>query len=408
MQSSQALSIDLPLRPAQESYILVVDDDQRIVEMLKDVLSIDGYQINTALDGESALKALREQHTDLVVLDVRMPGRDGIEVCREIKADPQHHYVPVILLTGFDERERRLSGLRAGADDFLSKPVDPVELQVRARSLIRSKQLREEVDIHRRELELRVAERTEQLQKALTRLEELTEVKRNVMALILHELRTPLLQARDAQKLLEETEPDPETRRRLHATLAARLNLLVYRIRDVELAADPGDLTRGLISVADLVRGATNEVEVLSKPLRFETKLDIPKGLPPIEAHAAATRRALAHVIHNAAKFGEYEPVEIKVREEQRQVLIEVGDRGPGIPAELRPHLFDPITAGNQSATREKGGMGIGLTVTKLVLDAQHASIELKDREGGGTLVCIRFPAAALPAGANREAGKPA
>jgi two-component system cell cycle response regulator len=119
--------------------ILVVDDIEANVRLLEAKLTAEYYEVVTAADGVQALAAAAEHDPDIILLDVMMPGMDGFEVCRRLKADPATRHIPVVLVTALDGRRDRLSGLEAGADDFLTKPIDDVILFARVRSLARTK-----------------------------------------------------------------------------------------------------------------------------------------------------------------------------------------------------------------------------------------------------------------------------
>jgi putative two-component system response regulator len=126
--------------------VLAVDDDPGALEALADALGTLDFQVWQALDGASALVLAREHQPDVVLLDVMMPGMDGYEVCRRLKRDPETRLIPVVFLTGYGSREARLEGLEAGATDFLNKPCDLVELEVRVRNLIDFRRLTLELD----------------------------------------------------------------------------------------------------------------------------------------------------------------------------------------------------------------------------------------------------------------------
>ncbi len=119
--------------------ILVVDDIEANVRLLQAKLTAEYYDVSVAYDGLSALEQAASDPPDIILLDVMMPGLNGYEVCRRLKADPATRHIPVVLVTALDGRRDRLAGLEAGADDFLTKPIDDVALLARVRSLTRLK-----------------------------------------------------------------------------------------------------------------------------------------------------------------------------------------------------------------------------------------------------------------------------
>jgi adenylate cyclase len=158
---------------AGPAHILVVDDIAKNAKLLADLLSAKGgYRTTTAASGEAALAALEDETPDLVLLDVMMPGLSGYDVCRRIRADARHAMLPVVLVTALDAASERVQGLEAGADDFISKPVQQAELMARVRSLLRIKALYDEVQRQKAELadwnrtlEQRVADAAAQLEQ---------------------------------------------------------------------------------------------------------------------------------------------------------------------------------------------------------------------------------------------------
>jgi len=145
--------------------ILVVDDTPQNVKLLADLLQAKGYAVATAADGEAALARLAQEAPDLVLLDVMMPGLTGYEVCRRIRDEPKTALLPVVLVTALDPQQERVKGIEAGADDFLSKPINQQELFARVRSLLRIKRLQDEVKDWNARLEARVREQVAQLER---------------------------------------------------------------------------------------------------------------------------------------------------------------------------------------------------------------------------------------------------
>jgi len=131
---------------ARRSRVLIADDRESIRALFHRLLSADGHDVVLAPDGASALAAVHRHRPDVVLLDVAMPLVDGLEVCRQLKADPATRLTPVVLVSGQTELTDRINGIEAGADDYLSKPVHPHELRARVRSLSRVKQLIDALD----------------------------------------------------------------------------------------------------------------------------------------------------------------------------------------------------------------------------------------------------------------------
>jgi adenylate cyclase len=145
--------------------ILVVDDQRANIEMMAGILQARGYQVITAPGGDEALEQVRAASPDLVVSDILMPGMDGYELCRRLRAQAATALLPVILVTSLEANDERVKGLEAGADDFLSKPVNWEELFARVRSLLRIKRLQDEVRAWNARLEERVREQVGQLEQ---------------------------------------------------------------------------------------------------------------------------------------------------------------------------------------------------------------------------------------------------
>ena len=125
---------------SQPAKILVVDDTPHNVKLLADLLSVKGYAVATAASGPEALEQVQKEQPDLVLLDVVMPGMSGYEVCKKIRENPSTAILPVVMVTALDPSQERIKGLDAGADDFLTKPINQPELLARVRSLLRIKQ----------------------------------------------------------------------------------------------------------------------------------------------------------------------------------------------------------------------------------------------------------------------------
>src|SRR4029077_17586352 len=158
--------------------ILIVDDTAHNVKMLADLLAAKGYAIVTAASGQEGLEKVEAEQPDLVLLDVMMPGMDGYEVCRRIRANPEYGILPVVMVTALDPAPERIKGIHAGADDFLTKPVNMAELMARVRSLLRIKDLYTTVQAQAAELADLNSNLEERVRTQVAQLERLGRLKR--------------------------------------------------------------------------------------------------------------------------------------------------------------------------------------------------------------------------------------
>jgi adenylate cyclase len=145
--------------------ILVVDDTPVNVKLLADLLAVKGYAVSTAANGTEALEKIARECPDLVLLDVMMPGLSGYEVCRKVREDPATAMLPIVMVTALDPVQERVKGIEAGADDFLTKPINQPEMLARVRSLLRVKELWDRLADLNATLERRVEEQVAQLER---------------------------------------------------------------------------------------------------------------------------------------------------------------------------------------------------------------------------------------------------
>lgn len=406
--------------------ILVVDDVVENVELLEAYLSSVGYRVEKAYDGEEALRKVQEDPPDLILLDIMMPKLDGYEVCRRLKADEKTLFIPIVMITALKEPEERIQGIIVGADDFLTKPFNKLELMARVRSLLRVKRLHDQVEAYNRLLEQRVAERTAQLQRALQELQELDRLKTEFLSNISHELRTPLTPIKGylgaiLQEALGPLSPGQRKGLLVVRESVERLqqlidDLLAYvRIEAGRLKVEPRP-----VSLSELLAKAWEKFLPLAQDKGQTLTFSIPPDLPPALADPEELYRAISHLIENAIKFtpdggsirvsaslggrvsGIGEPSTRGSRANAHPipdtlhprefVEISVADTGIGIPAEKLHRIFDRFYQVDGSTTREQGGMGIGLAIVKQIVEAHGSSIEVESEEGQGSTFRFRLP----------------
>ena len=163
-----------PARKSATAKVMVVDDDDRLRALLEARIESMGHEVVLAVDGEDAVEKANIELPDLILLDVMMPKLDGIAAAQRLKDSPQTGHIPIVMVTALGAVQDRVRALDAGADDFLTKPVDPIELKARVQSLLKIKAYNDHMRHYQQELESEVARKTESLQGALHKIQEFT------------------------------------------------------------------------------------------------------------------------------------------------------------------------------------------------------------------------------------------
>ena len=357
--------------------ILLVDDQPRNLFALAALLEPLGHDLVWATDGRGALASFDQHRPDLVLLDLVMPGFSGLDVLAAIRSRPEGGDVPVVLVTAHSDRERRLEGLEAGADEFLEKPVDEAILLARVRTLLALKASRDE-------LKLRVAA----LREAQREQRELTEF-------IVHDLRNPLSVVCagldwTAENLLPTQTDLIETLDDARAA-ASRLRLMVndlLTISRLETASFP--LRMEPVPVADLLRTVA---QAYAAPVAERgITLVAPKVMPiEVDADRALLRRVVENLLDNALR---YTPKHGRIAlgvQCGSEAEISISNDGTPIEASDLESIFEKFRRGRGEA----GGMGnagLGLYFCRRALEAQGGSIRIARTKDWPTTFAINLP----------------
>jgi len=370
--------------PASPAKILVVDDNEQNRALARLTLEEEGYEVVLATGGEEGIRAFEEHAPDCVLLDVRMPGTDGFAVCARIRAMPGGAHVPVVFFTALRDVDTFDAALRAGGDDFLTKPVRPTELVLRVQAALKLRRLdetnREYYDLVRRQRD------------DLMRLE---LQKERLMAFVVHDLKNPVSTVDLHAQLLMRDKEAPERvreaasviRDEMRALMRLILNLLdISKSEEGRLAISPAD-----VDVKALVAGTFEALSVRAKAKAITLESDV--RVDSVRGDLDLLRRVVENLLDNALRHApDGSSVRVALARSDGGVEIRVSDRGAGVPKELRESIFErfvQVESGYGAATR--AGRGLGLAFCRLAVEAHGGRIWVEDG-APGAVFCVRLP----------------
>lgn len=356
--------------------ILVVDDEPDNFDVIEALLSVGsdtdesspdpGYQLQYASSGTAALDSLEMFQPDLILLDVMMPGIDGIEVCRRIKAMPQWQPVPIIMITALTAKDDLARCLKSGADDFISKPVNGMELRARVHSMLRIKQQYDD-------------------------LQALLQSREDMVKMIVHDLRNPLTNILLGVGLLRSGKyPEDRVSGKLAQmqSAAQKLQLLIDDLLKIALI-ESGKVCLNCkdVDLYDIVKSAISNFTPIATQKDQTLVWDLPNEPERIvSVDPAMIHRTLDNLLSNAIKFSPHNS-EIGIAVEfltTGEYKIQVSDAGPGVPEELREKIFEKYEVGTVMSAVSQ--IGLGLAFCKMVVEAHNGKISVRDNGSIGSV----------------------
>ena len=368
--------------------LLLVDDDPRNLLALDALLQPYGHRLVHARHGRAALELIDVAMPDVVLCDLSMPGIDGIDVLRTLRSHPTAAHTPFIMLTAHNDRENRLRALRAGADDFIEKPIDEEVLAARLRTLLQLKESRDALDSAHAELTVRHSA-----------LERLQREQRELTEFIVHDLKAPLSVARTTLEWMDENF--------LHD-----VDGVIAAMADVRKATDRvASMVEDLLWASRLeqpnfpMRKREVEVDdllddVIDRYARAAQVRHIQLLRPqPSNARVAGDPRLLQRVLENLLDNSlRYTPTAGRVCIDaalESGVEIRVSNDGPTIPTNERARIFDKFVRGTAERPHA-GNAGLGLYFCKRAMQAHDGDIGVVDVPGWSTSFRLWLPVAPL------------
>jgi len=356
--------------------ILIVDDNPVNRDSLRWLLEMAGHTVRDAENGRKALEAVSEEAADLVIMDVKMPEMDGFEACRRLKQDAATSHIPVLLLTGLRDRESRLRGMEAGANDFLSKPPDEEELKLRVRNALFAKKLYDKV------------------REQYSHLRQLENLRDSLTHMIVHDLRSPAAAAQGYLEIFQDTRGQPDTTSdatsldpcipRAHACIARLLEMIGSVLDVSRLESNRMQLERVPCDLRDVVSGG---IELAGGEMKhIDVRRDFPREAVQVCVDREVIRRVVTNLVSNAVKFTPSNgTVCVAVRTAGSGARIEVTDAGPGIAPEYHESIFEKFGQVEPRSEGRVGSTGLGLTFCKLAVEAHGGRIGVESRPGEGS-----------------------
>ena len=362
--------------------LLIIDDEPDNFDVIETLLFVSetpsdtsdakqDYQLHYAASGQDAIDALDLFQPDVILLDLMMPGMDGIEVSQRIKAMPQWQPVPIIIVTALTAKEDLARCFKAGADDFISKPINGLELRARVHSMLRLKQ------------------QYDDLQASLA-------LREDFVRMIVHDLRNPLTNILVGLSILELQPCSQGERQTKLAQIRRSGQHLQSLISDLLLSAqiESGklQLKRTEVDLCALVTSALWEFEEVAAQKSIELVSHLPEPGGSIDVDAAIFRRVLENLLSNAIKFSPRQGNVVISADYLASggAWIQVADLGPGVPDTLRQQIFEKYEIG--TLMQNVSQIGLGLAFCKMVVEAHDSEISVKQNQPRGSIFEIILP----------------
>lgn len=372
--------------PGRPATVLVVDDDDDARASVRGTLEAEKFRVLEASGGADGITLFAREYSECVIVDAGMPEVDGFATCERIRALPRGDETTIIFLTGRSNLDTFERALRAGADDFVTKPVLPDELLVRVEAARKLRWIRA--------MRPGVHELLKRQHDGLLRLQ---LEKERLMAFVVHDLKNPV-NALDLHAQLVLREPALPERVRDSASQiraeAQQLNRMIMNLLDVSKAGE-GKLTAApsRLDLPAVVAEVVAELDVLARAHDVTIRASL--NVEEMNADRDLLRRILANLIENAVRHAPSgSEVTVTAVPAPSGTELRVADRGPGVPAELRERIFDAfVQADSDAELHAAGSRGLGLTFCKLAARAHGGRISVEDA-APGAVFCVTLPGA--------------
>ncbi len=353
--------------------ILVIDDEPDNFDVIETLLNQQDYELHYAANGQEAIDSLDIYQPDLILLDVMMPGIDGISVCRQIKATSKWQRIPIIMVTALDSKSDLARCLNAGADDFISKPINALELRARVHSMLRIKQQYDD-------------------------LQSLLKLREDMVNMLIHDLRNPLTGILLNLELLKNPDFPKEKHlcklNKVHKSAAILEQLIDDLLQMALIDSEQINLNLTLVKISDLIKSAVDKFEVIAAQKKLAIVVKLPESpQKKISVDAPLFQRVIDNLLANAIKFSpRNSQIIINVEFLKANIKIQVIDYGPGVPDAWQKTIFKKYEIGRRMP--DVSQIGLGLAFCKMVVEAHQGQIQVMNNQPKGSIFEITITSA--------------
>ena len=379
-----------PVTHLHPSSILIVDDVPDNLRLLTGILKGQGYRARPVPNGRLALRAAKYDPPDLILLDIDMPGMDGFEVCRALKADDRTHDIPVIFVSALEETADKVEGFRVGGVDYISKPYQTEEVLARVRTHLSLRGLQERLEVQNAQLQ----EQAEVLARATRRKDEF-------LASMSHELRTPLNAILGISEVLCEGIYGPLNERQSQAVRNAEQSArhlldLINDVLDVsKIEAGQAELDIGTVVVEEVCQDSLQFIRPLSLKKQLQVSFSLDTTVATLQADERRLKQILVNLLSNAVKFtpeGGAIGLEVGSDAEEGALHFVVWDTGIGVAKEDIARLGQPFVQLDSRLSRQHAGSGLGLSLVRRLTEYHGGSLAIESKIGEGSRFTVSLP----------------
>jgi signal transduction histidine kinase len=387
--------------------ILIVDDQQQNIDVLTGLLEMTGYNnYATTTDSRKVVDLFTSFKPNLILLDLMMPHLNGFQVIEQLKPlIPAGTFFPILVLTADIKTETKQQALANGATDFLTKPFDLIEVELRIRNLLNTQQLHQQLENQNLILDKKVKERTAILEQtnieltiAKDKAEESDRLKSAFLTNMSHEIRTPMNGILSFSDLLKDAEIKIEKKQKFINIIEKSARRLLNTIDDI---MDMSTIHSGLMVVSISEVNINSQMEELydsfkpeaeKKGIQLTVNNTLTKDQAFIKSDKIKVNSILSNLIKNAIKFTDYGAIEINCSQQNNHINFFVKDTGIGIPKDRQPFVFDHFVQADIEDKAVKEGSGLGLTISKAYTEMLGGKLWLESEDGEGSTFYFTIP----------------